>query len=67
MDFEFIVVNTPNYNYIRNTKENRIKHHYYVLKLTAHTIYKLADKYEIECYHFTKKVISLLILAFSQI
>ncbi|CAK55572.1 unnamed protein product (macronuclear) [Paramecium tetraurelia] len=55
MDFEFIVINTPNYNCLRNQQENKMKHHYYVLKLTANTIYKLADKYEIECYHFTKK------------
>ncbi|CAD8045785.1 unnamed protein product [Paramecium primaurelia] len=55
MEFEFLIINTPNYKYMYNGKEHCVKHHYYVIKLSADTIYKLADIYQIECYHFTKK------------
>ncbi|CAD8159360.1 unnamed protein product [Paramecium octaurelia] len=55
MEFEFLIINTPNYKYMQNGKEHCVKHHYYVVKLSADTIYKLADIYQIECYHFTKK------------
>ncbi|CAK71370.1 unnamed protein product (macronuclear) [Paramecium tetraurelia] len=55
MEFEFLIINTPNYAYLKNGKEHCVRHHYYVIKLSADTIYKLADIYQIECYHFTKK------------
>lgn len=45
MEFEFLIINTPNYKYMINGKEHCVKHHYYVIKLSADTIYKLADIY----------------------
>lgn len=45
MEFEFITINTPNYIFINDRSENCVKHHYYVIKLSADTIYRLADKY----------------------
>ncbi|CAD8050285.1 unnamed protein product [Paramecium sonneborni] len=55
MEFEFFIINTPNYRYLQDGREHCVKHRYYIIKLSQDTIYKLADNYQIECYHFTKK------------